>query len=347
MKKITTISLSAIAAAALLALAACGGGGGDSGSASSGSTNTGSTGNNQNPSNPGTPSAAVPGTVASTQYPAGSAQLAALNLLNQYRSQCGFPVLKQNTVLDQAAQNHAKYIGLNGVVSDTEVSGNQGYTAATYTDRAVLAGFPSNSVGIGASGAGNAVFTSNFDPTLAGQQFVNALLGGVYHAVVATFPVDNAGFGEFETQVASGSSSFTESWQSVSLYSNHTQPIANSPMMFPCDGVTGVPYRGIGEIPAPPNVSSSGWGTPISVMGNLTDTVVIQSASVTGPSGAVAVQIINSDTDPNNLLGKYQAVAYPTSPLQPNTAYSVTITGTINGKAFSRSASFTTGNVVS
>ncbi|NIE81907.1 MULTISPECIES: CAP domain-containing protein [unclassified Burkholderia] len=341
MKKFTTISVSAISAAAVLALAACGGGGGDSGSASS---NTGSSSNNQNPSNPGTPSTTVPGTLDSAQYPAGSAQLAALNLLNQYRTQCGFPALKQNTVLDQAAQNHAKYIGLNGVVTDTEVSGNQGYTAASYTDRAVLAGFPSNAIGIGASGAGNAVFTSNFNAPLAGQQFVNALLGGAYHAVIATFPVDNAGFGEFETQAASGSFTFTESWQSISMYSNQTQPIQNSPMMFPCDGVSGVPYRGIGEIPTPPNVSSSGWGTPMPVMGNLTDTVVIQSASVTGPSGAVAVQILNSDTDPNKLLGKYQAVAYPTEPLLPNTTYSATVTGTINGKAFSRTASFTTAN---
>ncbi|AXK68299.1 CAP domain-containing protein [Burkholderia sp. IDO3] len=339
MKKLTTISLSALAAASLLALAACGGGGGDSGS-----TNTGSNGNN--PSNPGTPSTTVPGTVDSTQYPAGSAQLAAMNLLNQYRTQCGFPALKQNTVLDQAAQNHAKYIGLNGAVTDTENSGNQGYTGASYSDRAVAAGFPTGTIGIGASGAGNAVFTTNFNATLAGQQFVYALLGGAYHAVVATFPVDNVGLGEFETQVASGSYTYTESWQSISMYGAAAMPLSNGPKTFPCNGVTGVPYREVGEIPAPPNVSTAGWGTPVTVMGNLTDVIVLQSASITGPSGAVSVQVLNSDTDPNKLLGKYQAVAYPTSPLQPNTTYSVSINGTANGTAFSRNFSFTTGNVV-
>ncbi|MCA8002840.1 MULTISPECIES: CAP domain-containing protein [Burkholderia cepacia complex] len=341
MKKLTTISLSALSVAAALTLAACGGGG------DGGSTNTGSTGGtNPNPSNPGTPSTTVPGTVDSAQYPAGSAQLAALTLLNQYRTQCGFPAIKQNTVLDQAAQNHAKYIGLNGVVTDSEVSGNQGYTAASYSDRAVAAGFPNGAVGIGASGAGNAVFTSNFNAALAGQQFIYSLLGGAYHAVVATFPVDNAGFGEFETQVTSGSYTYTESWQSISMYSTRTQAITNGPKTFPCDGVTGVPYREVGEIPTPPNVSTSGWGTPIVVMGNITDTIVVQSASVTGPSGAVAVQVLNSDSDPNKLLGKYQAVAYPTSPLDPKTTYNVTINGTSNGTAFSRNFSFTTGNVV-
>lgn len=341
MKKITTISLSALATASLLALAACGGGGGDSGS-----TNTGSNGNNPHPSNPGTPSTSIPGTVENAQYPAGSAQLAALTLLNQYRTQCGFPALKQNTVLDQAAQNHAKYIGLNGSITDNEVSGKSGFTGNTYADRVVAAGFPNGAIGVGASGAGNAVFTNNFNATLAGQQFVGTLLSGAYHAVIATFPVDNAGFGEYETQVTSGSYTYTESWQSISMYSNREQRISNSPQTFPCDGVTGVPYQGIGEIPSPPNVSSSGWGTPITVMGNLTDAIVVQSATVTGPSGAVAVQILNADSDPNKLIGKYQAVAYPTSPLTPNTKYSVTINGTANGTAFSRSFSFTTGNVI-
>ncbi|WP_321896791.1 CAP domain-containing protein [Burkholderia cepacia] len=339
MKKITTISLSALAAASLLALAACGGGG------DSGSTNSGSTGNNPNPANPGTPATTVPGAVDSPQYAAGSAQLAALNLLNQYRTQCGFPVLKQNTVLDQAAQNHSKYIGLNNAVTDNEVSGNAGFTGATYADRVVAAGFPKGTVGIGVSGA-SAVFTSNFNATVAGQQFMYSLLGGAYHSVVATFPVDLAGFGESETQTTSNSYAFTESWQSVSMYSAGAQTLPNGPKTFPCDGVTGVPYREASETPVPPNASATGWGTPITVMGNLTDVIAIQTATVTGPSGAVAVQILNSDTDPNKLIGKYQAVAYPTSPLTPNTTYSVTINGTANGTAFSRSFSFTTGNVI-
>ncbi|MGU7771764.1 CAP domain-containing protein [Burkholderia sp. MR1-5-21] len=347
MKKITTMSLSALSVAALLTLAACGGGG-DGGGSSTGSTssNSGSSGSNSGSSGSGSTSAAVPGTLVSPQYPAGGAQLVALNLLNQYRTQCGFPALKQNTVLDQAAQNHAKYMGLNGAVTDTEASGSQGFTGAGYIDRAIAAGFPSGALGIGVSGAGNAVFTSNFNATLAGQQFVYSLLGGAYHAVVSTFPVDNAGFGEYETQTTSGSYTYTESWQSISLYNTSTQAMQNGPKTFPCDGVTGVPYREVGEIPTPPNVSTSGWGTPIVVMGNLSDTIILQSASVSGPSGAVAVQVLNANTDPNKLVGTYQAVAYPTSPLSPNTTYSVTLNGTVNGAAFSRSFSFTTGNVV-
>ncbi|AKM45332.1 serine protease [Burkholderia contaminans] len=340
MKKLTTISLSAISVAAALTLAACGGGG------DGGSTNTGSTGgNNPNPSNPGTPSATVPGTVDSAQYPSGSAQLAAFNLLNQYRTQCGFPALKQNTVLDQAAQNHAKYMGINGAVTDSEVSANQGFTGATYVDRAAAAKFPAGAIGLGVS-VGVATGTGSFSDTQYGQQAVYSLVGGVYHSDVATFPIDTVGVGEYQTQVSSGTTQFTTSWLSMSILNIASKSVSNAPATFPCAGVTGVPYKETSEIPMPPNVSNTGWGTPISVMGNLTDVIVLQSASITGPSGAVAVQVLNSDSDPNKLLGKYQAVAYPTSPLLPNTSYSVTINGTNNGTAFSRNFTFTTGNVV-
>ncbi|MFP3506724.1 CAP domain-containing protein [Burkholderia sp. SIMBA_062] len=337
MTKLKTISLSALSVVAALALAACGGGG------DGGSTNTGSSGNNPNPSNP--PSTSVPGTVDTPQYAAGSAQLAAMNLLNQYRTQCGFPALKQNTVLDQAAQNHAKYMGLNGAVTDTENATNQGYTGASYIDRATAAKFPTGAIGLGVS-VGVATGSGTFTDAQYGQQAVYSLVGGVYHSDVATFPIETVGIGEYQTQTTSGSFQFTNSWMSMSLLNTTSKSVSNAPATFPCDGVTGVPYKETSEIPMPPNASNVGWGTPISVMGNLTDVIVVQSASITGPSGAVAVQVLNSDSDPNKLLGKYQSVAYPTSPLQPNTTYSVTINGTANGTAFSRNFSFTTGNVV-
>ncbi|WP_186057934.1 CAP domain-containing protein [Burkholderia gladioli] len=341
MKKITTISLSAIAAAALLALAACGGGGGDSGSASNGSTNTGSTGNNQNPSNPGTPSTAVTGTVDSTQYPAGSAQLAALNLLNQYRTQCGFPALKQNTVLDQASQAHAQYMGLNELVTDSEAASNQGFTGATYADRATHFGFPSNAMGAGVSG-GFAVTANGFSQTIAGSGFVNSLLAGVYHLSAAMYPTDLAGFGEYETQSVVQGTNVTTAWQSLSLRDTSAATLATAPLTFPCQGVSGVPYASRGETPTPPNVTGM-WGTPITVVGNVTDTVTLSTAVLTATSGQVTLQVLNASSDPNKLIPQNAAVAYPTSPLTQNTEYSATLTGTVNGQAFSRSFTFTTG----
>ena len=96
-----TFKRTSLACALLLctALAACGGGDGGttSGSTSTGGTTGGTTTGGTGGSTGGT-STTVTGTLTTPQYTASSAQLAALTQLNQYRTQCGFPALQENTV---------------------------------------------------------------------------------------------------------------------------------------------------------------------------------------------------------------------------------------------------------
>ena len=189
MKKNICLTATAVSFAAALALSACGGGGSSSGSSSGTSSN-----NNGSSS---TPAASTP-TSANTstpQYTANSAQLAVFNTLNQQRQQCGFPAFVENTQLDQAAQAHASYMGQNsGLITDTEVAGNPGYTGVTYADRAVHFGFPGSAVYTGGASAG---FYTNatLSETAYGQQIVNEWLGGVYHVAVAALPVTEIGVG--------------------------------------------------------------------------------------------------------------------------------------------------------
>jgi hypothetical protein len=340
-KRIT--ALTAISVAVALALTACGGGG----SGSSGSNNSASNPGNGNSGGGSTTSPTVTGTVSTPQFAANSAQMAAFTLLNQYRQQCGFPALQENTVLDAAAQNHAKWEGENNTVSDNEQSGQTGFTGGDYAARATYAGFPNSVFVTGASGAGQSVFPANFVAATAGQQFVYSLLGGVYHAVVAAYPADIVGFGEYETQATVGSYTYTNSWQSMSFARAQAQTNSGAPLTFPCQGITGLPYREVAEIPNAPNVSASGSGTPVVVMGNSTDTIVLQSATMTDTSGnVITLQLLNSTNDPNKLISASEAVAYPTSPLSPNVTYTVSITGTVNRVAFSRNFTFTTGNLI-
>ncbi|SAL05227.1 SCP-like extracellular [Caballeronia calidae] len=334
--KITAFLTSSITIASAVVLAACGGGGGSSSPTTSTPTSSSSS-----------TSQTVTGTLSTPQYASTSAQLAAFNMLNQYRTQCGFPALQENTVLDTAAQNHAKYIGLNNTITDTEVLGNPGFTGVTYATRATYATFPQSVFVTGASGAGNEAFSSSFSAAVAGQQFIYSLLGGVYHNVVAAYPANLVGYGEYQTQSTVGAYTYTDSWQSMSLSSTQAQTVSNAPLTFPCQGVSGLPYKDVLETPTAPNASSSGWGTPVVVMGNSTDAVLLQSGTMTDTSGnQIILQVLNSTTDPNKELAAFQAVAYPASPLSPNTTYSVSLTGTVNGTAFSRSFTFTTGNVV-
>lgn len=327
MEKTKKFGLAAISVAALLALSACGGGGGGSSTASA-------------PSSTGASSSTVTtGNLTAPQYAANSAQIAAFNLLNQQRQQCGFPALTENTVLDQAAAAHAKYMGENGgTITDTEVSTNTGFTGATYSDRATTAGFPTGASVAGVSGGyyTNAALTE----TQYGQQLVWGWLSGVYHIAVGVLPTTEIGVGWNETTF----NGFPEVQASLSLA--NPQPVSGGPLTFPCQGTTGVAYSAGGETPTPPNTSGN-WGTPIAVAGNLTDTIVLQSATIADASShVVTMQLLNSASDPNHLLPAYEAVAYPTSPLSANAAYSVSMSGTVNGQPFTRNFTFTTGNIV-
>ncbi len=101
----STLKVTSAAIAAAFFVAACGGGGGGGSNAAA----------------PATPASTPLTNLTSPQYAADSAQLAALTVLNQQRQQCGFEALQENTTLDQAAQAHAQYMGLNGpAITDTE-----------------------------------------------------------------------------------------------------------------------------------------------------------------------------------------------------------------------------------
>jgi hypothetical protein len=335
MKTTTQTARTTLAIAALLALAACGGGGGSGGGSSTGAAAPAS-----GASTPSTTSSATSANVSTPQYAASSAQLAAFTLLNTERQQCGFPALAENTQLDTAASNHAQYMGLNGgTITDTEVSGNAGFTGVSYADRAAHVGYPTN-VSVGGVSAGyytNATLTN----TQYGQNLVYAWLSGVYHIGVAAWPVTSVGVGVNQTTF----NGFPEIQGTLTL-ANPQAMRSIGPLTFPCQGTTGIAYEGGGETPTPPNTSGP-FGTPVAVSGNPTDTIVLTSGTMTPTSGPViTLNVLNSASDPNKDIPAYEGVAYPTSPLSPNTTYAVSINGTYNGTAFSRNFTFTTGNIV-
>jgi len=55
---------------------------------------------------------------------------------------------------------------------------------------------------------------------------------------------------------------------------------------------------------------------------------------------------VTGAADPNGRLANDPQIGYvlPDAPLQPNTSYRVTISGTNNGAAFQKTFTFTTGN---
>lgn len=328
-KRISLVTAFSFASA--IALSACGGGGG--GGDSSTQSNTGG---NSTP-----PQTATSANVSTPQYAADSVELGIFNTINQQRQACGFPALTENTTLDKASAKHASYIlQNNGAITDTEVAGNPGFTGVSYSDRASALGFPVSSASVGGESAGfytNAQWTG----TQYGSQLALSWMSGVYHSSIATMPVTEIGVGV--SQITYNGFPQLAAANSVANY----QPMSGSlPLTFPCQGTTGVAYSATGEIPTPPNTSGS-FGTPISVSGNATDTVVLSTATMLDPAGnSIPLNILNSSTDPNHEVSIYEAKAYPSLPLTANTTYTVSLTGTRNGTPFSRNYTFTTGNIV-
>lgn len=328
----STMSKAMIAAAVATMLAACGGGG-DGGSAAS-TTPTGNTTGNSAPA----AQTATSNNVATPVYAASSMESSIFTVLNQQRVSCGFAALIENTTLDQASKAHAQYLGTAGVISDTEVASGAGFTGTTYADRATHFGYPS-SVDVTGVSAGYYT-TATLSDDQYGQQLVYQWLSGVYHIAVGVWPETSVGVGTNKTAF----NGFPEVQGSLTLA--NLQSSSASPKTFPCQGTTGVAYQATGETPTPP-ATSGAWGTPIAVAGGASDTILMQSATMTDPKGnIITLKVLDSATDPNKLLPKFEGVAYPTTPLQQNTQYSVLINGTWNGAPFSRNFTFTTGNVI-
>jgi hypothetical protein len=123
---------------------------------------------------------------------------------------------------------------------------------------------------------------------------------------------------------------------------------ANSVLTYPCQGTTGTGWQVLNETPnpvTPRNLATNPIGQPIFVQALSGQTLLIQSASVTGPLGSVALlPTLTAANDPNAHLSGNQAILMPNLPLAPNATYTVSIAGTRNGTAFVKSFSFSSGS---
>ena len=336
------LSLSTLAGALTGLLVACGGGGGGAGTTVTPA-----------PTDPFIPSTISVATVLPT-YPGGSEELAAYTMLNNARTTCGFGGLNQNAQLDAASQNHNNYLALNNMVGHFETSGLPGFTGVTAQERAIAAGYSEQ-----LSYDENLSYTSYESKIGYGQAGMRRLLSAPYHLSglvdlhreVGINVTSSGPTGSGADVIVSGS--FAPAVRlAVSLSSRSAFPVqrqsSTDVLTYPCAGITGTAYQLTGEDPnpvTPRNLATNPIGQPILVQVLLGRTLVITSATVTGPSGAVALlPVMTQANDPNGRLNSNTAVIMPDLPLQPNTSYSVVINGTNNGAAFTRSFSFSTGS---
>ncbi|EED97298.1 hypothetical protein C6Q04_30065 [Burkholderia multivorans] len=372
-KKLSLTLMSVLIAGAL---AACGGGG-DGGGSTGGNPSTGTGGNNGGTTPPANNSALPPQTsVPAATYPDQSATATLYAAINGYRQAMGVGLLRQDATLDVAATAHAKYEQTNLLSGALQALGHEesstlpGFTGTWPLLRAQAAGAPTTQF-VSEVVAGN--FGSNGDAANAlgcWSQFVNT----VYHLVSVTGNTESVGVGvatplqstnpayfcvlDFGTSTGlTRSPNPANSTDLNATPSEGGQQIdTNVVVTSPYDGEVNVATRMTAEAPNPA-ADLAQPGRPIMVrvnaaQSNKLTTTSFQLTDASGavvptrvliPASAVSGSVAGAVADPNNLLPAGTAFLIPTSPLQPNTRYTVTFSGARDGSPRSKTWTFTTG----
>jgi hypothetical protein len=252
----------------------------------------------------------------------------ALDAANASRSALNLPALKENAVLDEAAQAHAYYYLINA--SQTQVSGTgiisedaslPGFTGARSIDRDRHFGYT------GARG----VELANHLLTAGGA--VGSFVDTVFHRLpLLDREVVDAGFGEARVGPIAISV----------LDLGAGQPATGAATVYPADGQTDVPGAFVGnEIPTPlPEGSITPAGYPITVEVGGAQQLKVASGRLLDADGREVASYALAGGDQ---LGPSQWALVPKEPLQAGDKYTVELTATVDGTDLSRRWSFTVG----
>ncbi|WP_341679573.1 hypothetical protein [Comamonas thiooxydans] len=355
MKISSTLSIVAIACV----LAACGGGGGGDSSSGGGSNNNGGS---TPPAEVIPPSnSAYPTAIEKSTYTEKD-KVDIYSTINNFRTTCGFSSIKQNSLLDTAANGHAVYLQSNNANGHTQNSGNINFTGANLLNRANAAGYQPSLLGeiVGVDSGGSllagtspsGINTSNVAPT--GQALIKSLFSSVYHLSAATKEWVEMGVGYSAsgnlTSLPGETVFYAATVVNFGVASGSNAPAYTGGKIrsFPCEGTDGVYPIFTSETPNPypgRDFNASPMGTPIMLTSGAGGSIEISKATITavGASTSVAVKILNSADDVHKLVANSEAFAIPDLPLAEDTSYSVAISGTADAKPFTTSFTFKTG----
>lgn len=277
-------------------------------------------------------------------YVASSPELAAFNGFNDARLACGFGKLAQSATLDAAAHAHARWLLTNTPYGHTETLGTPGFTGQFVADRAAFAGYGSRLISEAISGwNGPESFAVGFAAT--------SLLNAPYHLIGLLRGVRDIGLGvAVEVPGVPHPQGYLVVDTGYLPADGPQSATTGTVRTYPCEGTTGAHPVMYGELPSPvPNrdLALSPLGTSIAVVGDVGTVLVVTSVSMVQASTGAVVPMrlpMSRTNDPNStgIFLRNEAVVSADVPLEPNSRYQVTLAGTSNGIAFTRTFTFTT-----
>jgi hypothetical protein len=190
-----------------------------------------------------------------------------------------------------------------------------------------------------------------------GDGAVRAQLSGPYHAFGAISAWRSVGISvesitSLGLPVGGGLNAAVTLDYAVPTGGSYQQQDPSSVLTYPCQASTGVNYRLTNESPSPVpgrNLVTTPLGPAVLVMLRQGRVLTITSATMTNLTTGLPVTLrtpVTSANDPANFFsafGAYMGYIIPDAPIAQNTAHQVTINGTNNGTAFSRTFTFTSG----
>ncbi len=247
--------------------------------------------------------------------------------MNLYRTRAGLTPLQLHDTMNAAAQNHANYQQLNHFDSSAwefgghgEVAGKPGFTGKWPSDRIKVTDYPWFGGAEAAHGIG--------DPITA----VDGWIVSVPHrAILLTPQARHTGYGYGSHYATAPDGSRAQVTVDVMVFgdgpSDGNSPPTPYAFSYPADNQTDVPTDWGGT-----------EGYPFTLHGAYGE-LRVQSAELRDNNGqVVTVKPLYQDCAVYNC---YDLIS--TSPLKPNTTYTVQARGTVNDVAFDHAWRFTTG----
>lgn len=240
--------------------------------------------------------------------------------LNDLRSAVGAPATREDARVDAAAEDHADYLSLNGIVGHYETASALGYTGYSPKDRLAAQGYA-------------ATFVSEVAASYSGwQNAMTELWAAPYHRLGMMHPHNVvAGWGH---------SSVNGREDTVGDFVYDFGSAAPSVVRSPAAGQTGIPTSWSGsESPNPlPAGVARPVGYPIMLVESGARTTVLRGASLTRASDGANVTLYVA---PQQFESDY-AVVIPQAPLAAGTTYQVRMDLTVAGQPTTEAWAFTT-----
>lgn len=277
--------------------------------------------------------------VPTPPFVSGSEDLKAFDFFNDFRSSLGLGKLAYSAELTKSASNHQAYIYLNykepNFSFHIEDPTKLGFTGLGPFDRAHFAGYATNGR-VSEDAAFHNTKSSAFQRLIDTVYHRNDLMKQSYRDIGSNWSESPDGGGSLIVNIG---------------YKTAQRNASDFVMVYPRDGQTNISKSMCGESPWPfPEIKVEQGctlvGYPISFIAEASQDLLVTSFTVVEGTQTTPMSawLLTKSNDPNLYLQKNEAYLTAKGALKPNTQYSVSFSGSINGKPVEKKWSFTTGS---